>query len=97
MLGHEFEDLPQLFQDAFIIVEKLDVRYLWIDSICIIQQGDDIRDWRREAPKMAKYYQYSVSTLAGTADNLTGGLLQPYNKDAIPWASKLVRLPYRDK
>jgi hypothetical protein len=97
LLGHGFEDLPQLFRDAFAVAEKLNIRYLWIDSICIIQQGDGLRDWRREAPKMAQYYQHSVFTLAGTAEDITGGLLQSYEKDAIPWASKLVRLPYRDK
>ncbi|KAH9206013.1 hypothetical protein DL95DRAFT_397216 [Leptodontidium sp. 2 PMI_412] len=46
---------------------------------------------------MAQYYQFSVFTLAGTAEDMTGGLLQPYAKDEIPWTSKLVRLPYRDK
>ncbi|KAG4433303.1 hypothetical protein IFR05_011223 [Cadophora sp. M221] len=97
LLGEDFEQLPQLFQDAFTIAEKLGITFIWIDSICIIQQGDDYVDWRREAPKMAQYYQFSVFTLAGTAEDMTDGLLQPYAKDAIPWSSKLVRLPYRDK
>lgn len=97
LLGDDFGDLPQLFQDAFIITEKLGIHFIWIDSICIIQQGDDYVDWRHEAPKMAQYYQFSVFTLAGTAENIAGGLLQPYGKGVIPWSSKLVRLPYRDQ
>ncbi|KAI9768699.1 MAG: hypothetical protein M1840_004694 [Geoglossum simile] len=97
LLGEDFGELPQLFRDAFIIAEKLGIKFIWIDSICIIQQGDDLADWRREALRMAQYYQFSVFTLAGTAEDMSGGLLQPFTKDSVPWSSKLVRLPYRDK
>jgi hypothetical protein len=37
-----FEDLPRTFREAVIITRKLNVRYLWIDSLCIIQ--DDSAD-----------------------------------------------------
>ncbi|KAL2066078.1 hypothetical protein VTL71DRAFT_2149 [Oculimacula yallundae] len=97
LIEGDFGELPQLFRDAFVIVEKLGINFIWIDSLCIIQSGDDYVDWRREAPKMAQYYQFSVFTLAGTAEDIVGGLFHPYAKDAIPWSSKLVRLPYRNK
>jgi hypothetical protein len=97
LLGEGLGEVPQLFQDSFVIAEKLDIKFIWIDSICIIQQGDELADWRREAPKMAQYYQYSVFTLAGTAEDMSGGVLRPYAKESVPWCSKLVRLPYRDK
>lgn len=97
LLGEDFGELPQLFQDAFIIAENLGIKFIWIDSICIIQQGDNLTDWRREAQMMAQYYQFSVFTLEGTAEDTTGGLLQPCTKDAVPWSSKLVCMPYRDK
>jgi len=95
LLGEDFGGLPQLFQGAFSIAEKLGIRFVWIDSICIIQKGDDGADWLHEAPRMAQYYQYSVFTLAGTVPDGSGGLFQSYAKEAVPW-SKLVRLPYRD-
>jgi hypothetical protein len=94
--GRRFGKIPRLFQDVFIIAKKLDVRYVWIDSICIIQHGDDGADWRREASKMAQYYQFSLITIAGTMSNIENGLLNPYPDDLTTWASKLVRLPYRD-
>jgi len=97
LLGEDFGELPQLFRDTFVIAEKLGVKFIWIDSICIIQEGDNLTDWRREAPKMAQYYQNSVFTLAGTAEDMTRGLFQPYGEGAMPWSSKLVRLPYRDR
>jgi hypothetical protein len=95
--GRGFGILPRLFQDVFIIAQELDVQYVWIDSICILQCGDDGADWRREAPKMAQYYQFSLLTIAGTMSNMEKGLLNTYLDDPTPWASKLVRLPYRDQ
>ena len=95
--GRGFEELPQLFQDVFDIAEKLNVRYVWIDSICIIQDGDEGADWRAEAPKMAQYYQYSLCTVAGTFADPDCSLLRPFPETSVPWVSRLVRLPYRDR
>lgn len=97
LLGGNFGNLPQLFLDAFDIAEKMSINYIWIDSICIIQKGDDYLDWKREAPKMAQYYQFSIFTLAGTAEDMTGGLKTHYAQAVTPWASKIVQLPYRDE
>lgn len=33
-----FNSLPQTFQDAVIYCRKLSITYLWIDSLCIIQE-----------------------------------------------------------
>jgi hypothetical protein len=97
LLGEDFGELPQLFKDAFIIADKLGIQFIWIDSLCIIQRGDDLADWRCEAPRMAQYYQFSVFTLAGTAEDISSGILQSYPPEAVPWSSNLVRLPYRDR
>ncbi len=59
-----FGDLPPLFQDAVIITRQLGLRYLWIDSLCIIQ--DSLRDWETEAAKMASIYQNSYVTVSAT-------------------------------
>ena len=42
--GKDFGQLPQLFLDSFTVAKKLGVRYVWIDSLCIIQEGDNKRD-----------------------------------------------------
>jgi len=60
--GIQIESLPKTFRDAVIFVRRLKKRYLWIDSLCIIQ--DDLEDWRREAAKMAEIYQGSWLTIA---------------------------------
>jgi hypothetical protein len=38
---------PKNFIDAVAITKRLGLRYLWIDSVCIIQ--DDKDDWQKES------------------------------------------------
>ncbi|KAK1470407.1 heterokaryon incompatibility protein [Colletotrichum tamarilloi] len=54
--------LPPSFQQAVEITRKLGVRYLWIDSLCIIQ--DDKIDWEKEAAQMVNVYRNSYATIA---------------------------------
>lgn len=65
--------LPTTFQDSVIFTRKLRIRYLWIDSLCIIQ--DDKEDWAREAAKMCSVYEGAFLTLcATTASDCNNGL-----------------------
>ncbi|KAK3293773.1 uncharacterized protein B0H64DRAFT_376637 [Chaetomium fimeti] len=96
--GLDLRHLPRLFTDVFAIAARLGVGYIWIDSLCIIQDGDGGADWKKEAPRMAQYYQHSLFTVAGTMEDMDNGLLQPYSEDDSPWGhGMLVRLPYRDR
>lgn len=56
--------LPETFLDAIRITRKLGLRYIWIDSICIVQ--DDERDWLKEAPLMGTVYQRAYVTIAAS-------------------------------
>ncbi|KAM0714042.1 hypothetical protein Q7P37_011006 [Cladosporium fusiforme] len=58
-------DLPPLFRDAIIIARGLGLRYLWIDTLCIIQ-GDE-KDWERECTRMADVYAKAAVTISGPA------------------------------
>lgn len=59
-----FDSLPPLFQDAVIITRQLGIRYLWVDSLCIIQ--DSKRDWETESAKMGGIYENSYVTISAT-------------------------------
>ncbi|KAH7186800.1 heterokaryon incompatibility protein-domain-containing protein [Fusarium oxysporum] len=54
--------LPQNFKDAAAITLFLGCEYLWIDSLCIIQ--DSVEDWKLEAATMGNVYRYSLCTIA---------------------------------
>ncbi|KAE9363415.1 HET-domain-containing protein [Stipitochalara longipes BDJ] len=57
-------ELPPTFRDAISITRRLGVRYLWIDSLCIIQDSE--QDWASESLKMGGIYQNSFLTIAAS-------------------------------
>jgi len=59
-----FHELSKVFQDSIIVVRRLGIRYIWIDSLCIIQ--DQLEDWQTESRKMGDLYQNSFCNIAAT-------------------------------
>ena len=57
-----FNELSKTFQDAIVVTRALGLMYLWIDSLCIIQ--DSAHDWEIESSKMGKYYASACVTIA---------------------------------
>ena len=72
------ESLSSTFLDAIRVTRALGLRYLWIDSLCIIQ--DSLADWEAESAEMASVYRNGVLNIAatGSSDN-GGGLFQERN------------------
>ncbi|KAE8449101.1 hypothetical protein EG329_008484 [Mollisiaceae sp. DMI_Dod_QoI] len=69
--GIPWSTIPKTFQDAITIVRQLGEKYIWIDSLCIIQ--DDLDDWYRESAKMSQIYQNSYLTIAATKSKDSNG------------------------
>ncbi|KAF4465658.1 HET-domain-containing, partial [Fusarium albosuccineum] len=70
------QQMPKTFRDAILVTHELGVPYIWIDSLCIIQ--DDIADWDREASDMARVYTNAYLNLAALdADDDAKGFLHP--------------------
>ncbi|KUI72877.1 hypothetical protein VM1G_08553 [Cytospora mali] len=82
-------DIPKTFRDAILFTQRLNIRYIWIDSICIIQPLDKedktpagiqaklrtVNDWLHEAVRMSDYYYNASLTLAAVSSaNCQGGL-----------------------
>lgn len=65
-------DLPKTFRDAFSLARILHVRFLWIDSLCIIQ--DDPADWEKEVSKIPQVYAntYLVVAASSSLDDDSG-------------------------
>jgi len=64
--------LPPTFRYAMLVTRDLGVRYLWIDSLCILQ--DSAVDWEREAPQVGAVYEGGYVMLAARASvNCYGG------------------------
>jgi hypothetical protein len=63
--GIPFSGFPKTFQHAILICRGLGVDYLWIDSVCIIQDSE--QDWARQAARMGDVYSNSWITIAADA------------------------------
>ncbi|KAF1968080.1 hypothetical protein BU23DRAFT_435320, partial [Bimuria novae-zelandiae CBS 107.79] len=62
-----FQDLPRNFQDAVTLCKRMQIRYLWIDSLCIIQSGEgSIQDWNFHVNEMRRIYLNSLLTIAAS-------------------------------
>ncbi|KAI1388082.1 HET-domain-containing protein [Hypoxylon trugodes] len=76
--GISIEAFPKTFRDAILVTRELECRYIWIDSLCIVQDSKD--DWRHEASRMADVYGNSYVTISATAsENSSGGLFRRHD------------------
>jgi hypothetical protein len=64
--GLPLSELPRTIRDAMKIAQDLGFRYLWVDSLCIIQdqQPGPSNDWAREANSMKEVYTNAALTIA---------------------------------
>lgn len=63
--GIQVSELPLTFRDAIDIARKVVKKFLWIDSLCILQDSED--DWQAESSKMADIYSGSTCNVAASA------------------------------
>lgn len=65
--GIPLDSLPLTFRQAIHFARRLSpsIRYIWIDSLCIIQ--DDKDDWNHESVQMYSVYRNSYCNLSATA------------------------------
>ncbi|PKS05522.1 hypothetical protein jhhlp_008213 [Lomentospora prolificans] len=90
--GQPISNLPLTFRDAITVARRFEIRYLWIDSLCILQ--DSPEDWTRESVKMHEVYTHSAcNIMASAADSPQGGLFRTRAADdALTGFVKLDRL-----
>lgn len=71
--GIQLDELPKTFQHAMDFACRLGVRYIWIDSLCILQ--DSQRDWLYQSAQMDQVYNNSLCNISATAaSNSSKGL-----------------------
>ncbi|KAI0350134.1 HET-domain-containing protein [Trametes cingulata] len=86
--AHAIPRLPQTIRDAIRVTHDIGFRYLWIDSLCIIQDSDE--DKRRELGRMHRIYRNAYLTIiAASAQKVSEGFLQdrpvPVHDVALPF------------
>lgn len=68
-----WKSIPKTFRESMEFTLQLGLEYIWIDSICNLQQ--DPRDWLREAGMMYNVYKNAYITIGALyAEDCSGGL-----------------------
>lgn len=74
-----FELLTKSLQDCIIATRRLDLEYVWVDSLCIIQGSKS--DWEIESARMGSVYAFcTVNLVAADAHDGTVGCF--FQRDA---------------
>ncbi|KAH7120496.1 heterokaryon incompatibility protein-domain-containing protein [Dactylonectria macrodidyma] len=85
--GIPLADLPQTFADAIQVARSLQVQYIWIDSLCIIQ--DSAEDWQAESAQMNNVYRRSFLNISatGVGDSSGTGTLFRHRSLDVGWVA----------
>lgn len=87
--GIPFSSFPKTFQDAITVCRSLLINYIWIDSICIIQ--DSKSDWDVQGSKMHEVYSNCVLTIsADAAENGDSGFLETPERRELQKATRKI-------
>lgn len=89
--GIELSELPKTFQDAMRFAAQLhNVGWIWIDSLCIIQEGPDHeQDWLRESARMQEVYKEAYLNISATAAYNSGEGLYYQRQPKILWEDEV--------
>jgi Heterokaryon incompatibility protein (HET) len=86
--------LPATFRHAVEVTESLSLQYLWIDSLCILQ--DSPADWERECKIMGDIYSNAfINIAASTATDSNGGLFG--SRDPLDITPCVVRIRFAER
>lgn len=72
--GIQLNQLPRTIEQAVRVCIHLEIEYIWVDALCIIQ--DDGLDWEKESRKMATVYsEAKVTIIAASSTSCHSGFL----------------------
>ena len=63
--GITSSEMPAVLNDSIRVTRNMGIRYLWMDTLCLIQ--DDDKDKEEELPKMGAYYTHAHFTIASSS------------------------------
>jgi hypothetical protein len=72
--GLTMEQLPETIRDAIQLVKDLGLRFIWIDSLCILQDDVNFKSWKRNAEKMDLIFGNAHFTICAADGDSAAGL-----------------------
>ncbi|KAK0482392.1 heterokaryon incompatibility protein-domain-containing protein [Armillaria novae-zelandiae] len=87
--GIPLQNIPKSNMDTIKVTQKLGLRYLWVDALCILQDSKD--DKAQEIAQICRIFRNAyVTIIAACADKVSNGFLQTQD---IP--DTIRNLPFR--
>ncbi|KZP13947.1 HET-domain-containing protein [Athelia psychrophila] len=85
-------ECPATYRTAVEVTEGLGLSYIWIDSICMIQDDDDDRDrhFKRFDEGVGQIYQNARLTICAMGSDTTCNILEPRK---LPDAVEMAEIP----
>ncbi|KAF3006562.1 hypothetical protein E8E13_006384 [Curvularia kusanoi] len=83
--------LPKLYQDAIDLTRALNKKYIWIDSLCIIQ--DSKEDWAAECERMSAIYSNCYMTISAMSYENNSRGFRHIRPEDVPPRHPLCALP----
>lgn len=80
-------EMSTVMRDAVAVCRALKIRFLWVDSVCIVQ--DDKSDWEAESQQMGSIYRHSLLTICAPVSHSChqGFLSSRIHKIDVPFRS----------
>jgi hypothetical protein len=80
-----YASLPTTIREAIDVCRRTNIRYLWVDALCIIQGiNGDSPDWQTESARVGAYYHNAILVIAATSSAInTEGCLPHNHKTGI--------------
>ncbi len=85
--------LPKTFHDAVLVARALNVDYLWIDSLCIMQDSDV--DWQSESSEMNNIYKNGICNIAAV-DSVDANSGCFFDRDATDLNTLVIKTAWED-
>ncbi|RTE81348.1 hypothetical protein BHE90_004149 [Fusarium euwallaceae] len=86
--GFKLSEVSPVIKDAVAVCRAFDVRYLWVDAVCITQ--DDAYDWEQESALMAMIFNSAYFVVAAAASDSC-------NEGFLSWTKPFIHLPFQSK
>lgn len=86
--GIPLDKFDPTIRDAILVTKALEIVYIWIDSLCIIQPpkaGQTTKDWNEQASEMNEIYGGSTVTLVvASSSSVKNGFLKKGELQYVP-------------
>jgi hypothetical protein len=80
--GINLKNMPEFFRDTVVICRNLQIRYLWVFDLCILQ--DEPADWAHQVSQLRIIFGNALFTISQYPSYYTGDSIFPKASDSNP-------------